>query len=1182
MKKTAPFVHLHTHSHYSLLDGLQKVPEMVERTKKLGMNALAITDHGTLSGAIEFYKTAKDNNIKPIIGMEAYVAPRAYTDKSTKLDGNPFHLILLAMDKQGYQNLMYLASIASVDGFYYRPRIDRDLLKKYNHGLIALSGCLSGEVGNALRNNQVQAAENAAKWYKDLFKDRYYLEVQDHEHNWDLQKTVNDQVLKIGQKLDIPVVVTADAHYVSHDDQDAHEVLLCVQTGSQLSDEKRMSLKNLDLFLTDPADIASRWRKHPEVLNNTLKVAGRCNLTLEFGQILIPRFSTPTKTSEELYLEQLAYQGIAWRYGAVSIDNAAKLSKKDIENVVEKDHLKRLNYELSVINKMGFAGYFLIFWDFVNWGKKRGIIFGPGRGSAAGSLVSYSLNITDLDPLKYDLLFERFLNPDRISMPDIDIDIQDDRRDEVIEYVVKKYGADKVAHIVTFGKMAARNAIRDTARVLGVPYADADRLAKMVPPPVQGRHIPLLTSIKQDRELKKEYEQNERSRQVIDLATRLEGTIRSHGVHAAGVVIAPEDIRKYSPLELAQKGVIATQYSMYPVEEIGLLKMDFLGLSNLTVIKNALSIIYRVYKKEIDLPKVSLDDEKTFSLLSRGDTTGVFQLESSGMKRYLKELKPNQFEDIIAMNALYRPGPMAEIPRYIKGKKNPLAIDYPHPSLVPILQSTYGVMVYQEQIISLLQLIAGYSRGQADLVRKAIGKKKRDIMKAEEPKFIEGCLKQGLTINQAQDLWNLIQPFADYSFPKAHAACYALIAYWTAYLKANFPSAFMAALLTSDFENTDRIAIEIAECRKMGIEVLPPDVNESFVEFGVVRETGAIRFGLAAIKNVGISAVEAILKAREAGLFSSLEDFAKRVSPAYVNRKAWESLIKAGALDSLEDRNTLLHNLDKILSYTAKLHKDNLSGQANLFASSGFAANNLAIQLLAAEEALTQQQQLKWERDLLGLFLSANPLDAYLEYLQRHTVAISSINMSMVNKSVVLGGIISNLRKITTKNGMQMAFVEIQDISKSFELIVFPKVYELTKDIWEIDTVIKVKGKINQRDENEELKLLVDEAKIIEIDEQQSGQMIEEGFAGKQASRDDSATSYSKLTIKLRDTADMDLLAQLRELLAQHPGNGEVYVIIGEDQDKLTEIKLPFNVNVNEELRRSLMTIIDADTILIQ
>ncbi|HEY1064335.1 MAG TPA: DNA polymerase III subunit alpha, partial [Candidatus Saccharimonadales bacterium] len=830
--QASDYVHLHNHTQYSLLDGLTKVPALIDYVKAKNMVAVAQTDHGTLSGAIEFYKTATANGVKPIIGIETYVAARTHLDKDPGKDKPNFHLILLAMNNQGYQNLMALSTTANLDGYYYKPRIDHELLEKHSEGLIVLSGCIGGEVGDAIRNEQYDQAKKIAEWYKSVFGDRYYIEMQDHGHpdhpsKWAEQERVNKGLMQLAKELDIQPVVTCDAHYLQHEDQEAHEILLCVQTGSFLSDEKRMSLKDFELHVTDPTEIIDRWSTLcPEAVSNTRAIADRCNVEIELGKILIPKFPVPKGDTEKSYLVKQTYRGLAWRYGGASLEDSEKMSVDEAKKLLAPEVLERAEYELGVIESMGFNGYFLIIADFMNWGKDRGIVFGPGRGSAAGSIISYALKITELDPLKYDLLFERFLNPDRISMPDVDIDIMDTRRDEVIQYCAEKYGDDRVANIVTFGTMAARNAVRDVARVLQVPYAEADRLAKMIPAPIQGRHIPLQTSLAKDPDLKHEYDTNEESHRVFDLAVRVEGTIRSHGVHAAGVVIAPDSIVKFAPLEMAQKGVVATQYPKDPVEELGLLKMDFLGLSNLTVINNTLRIIRKVYGKEIDINSLPLDDELTYKLLQRGDTTGVFQFESSGMKRYLRELKATEFDDVIAMGALYRPGPLSAglTDSFIKRKNGLEDISYAHPLMKGALETTFGVLVYQEQVMRISRDVCGFTGGEADTLRKAIGKKKKDVMEKMRVKFIEGAVANDVPRPVIEKFWKDLLGFADYCFNKSHSACYGMISYQTAYLKAHYPAAFMAALMTSDYDDTDRLAIEITECKKMGIKVLPPDV----------------------------------------------------------------------------------------------------------------------------------------------------------------------------------------------------------------------------------------------------------------------------------------------------------------------------------------------------------------------
>ncbi|MEX0932120.1 MAG: DNA polymerase III subunit alpha [Candidatus Saccharimonadales bacterium] len=1188
--KPSDFVHLHNHTHYSLLDGLQKIPEMLDRTAELGMSAIALTDHGTLSGAIEFYKQAKERDIKPIIGIESYVAPRGHTDKDGKQDANPFHIILLAMNNKGYENLMRLSTIASLDGFYYKPRVDKELLKKYNEGLIVLSACIGGEVGQALEQNNMAQAEKVAKWYKKVFGDRYYLELQDHGHEWELQQKVNEQIVELSQKLDIPMVVTADAHYALPEDQDAHEVLLCVQTGSLLEDDKRMSLKDMKLNLSDPKHLIERWGHMPEVITNTRKIAERCSIEIELGGMLIPKFEVPGDKSEKDYLIQKTYRGLAWRYGGAKKEESSPLSVEKAKKTLSVEILERAEFELGTIQKMGFSGYFLIIADFMDWGKERGIIFGPGRGSAAGSIVSYGLGITDIDPLKYDLLFERFLNPDRISMPDIDIDIMDSRRDEVIQYTVEKYGEDRVAHIVTFGTMAARNAIRDTARVLGVPYANADRLAKMVPPLIQGRHIPLAISIKDNQELKNEYETNPESKKVIDLAVRLEGTIRSHGVHAAGVVIAPDEIVKYTPLEMAQKGVVATQYSMGPIEDLGLLKMDFLGLSNLTIIKNALRIIRKVNKKDIEISTIPLDDKKTYELLSAGDTTGVFQLESSGMKRYIRELKPDTFEDIVAMVSLYRPGPLTAglTQKFIDRKNGKEPVAYEHLSMKNALEPTYGVLVYQEQVMLIARDMCGFSGGQADTLRKAIGKKKRDVMAKMKKEFIEGAQKtSGVEKALAEKFWKDLEGFADYAFNKSHAACYALIAYQTAYLKAHYPAAFMAAILTSDFEDTDRIAVELSECRSLGIEVLPPDINESFVEFAVRPKDGAIRFGLAAIKNVGVGAVEKILEIRkEGGPFKSIEDFTSRVSAREVNKKTWESLIKAGAFDSFAPRSELIFNIDKILAFATKAQKDADSGQIDMFG--GAMSDNAPLMKLELDPPPTtsnDKEFLQWEKELLGVYLSRHPLEKYEEYMQKYTTPLSELTTNMEGDKVQVAGLVTVVRKITTRTGDPMAFVTIEDPTVSLELVVFPKTYMEYSELWVEDKVIEVDGKVSTKDRDGktgvEIKILANKAKeltpesVKRVRQKLQKNAHETEQKPRQAKTETNISGPKRLVINLPLGNDLNQLIKLKQLLSKNQGTDEVLVNVNGE----TTIKLPFGINVESDLIEQISSVVGSQAV---
>ncbi len=1201
------FVHLHNHTQYSLLDGLTKIPALVDYVKSHDMEAVAVTDHGTLSGLIEFYAEAQAAGIKPLFGMEAYVAPRAHTDKDPQKDKQYYHLTLLAMNNTGYQNLMRLSTIANLQGYYYKPRVDHELLEQYNQGLIVLSGCIGGEVGDLLRQDQYDRAKKLAEWYKSVFGDRYYIEVQDHGHpdhpsKWDEQVAVNRQLLRLAKELDIPAVVTSDAHYLKHADQEAHEILLCVQTGSYLSDANRMSLKEFELHVADPRELIKRWETdYPELIANSRAIADRCNVTLELGKILIPKFPVPRGETERSYLEKLVYRGLAWRYGGVDEAKADKLDIKEAKKTLAKEVADRAAFELEVIENMNFNGYFLIIADFINAGKDKGIVFGPGRGSAAGSIIAYSLKITELDPLKYDLLFERFLNPDRISMPDIDIDIQDSRRDEVIQYCIDKYGTERVANIVTFGRMAARNAVRDVARVLQVPYADADRLAKMIPPPVQGRHIPLATSLQKDNDLKTEYQNNEQSKRVFDLAVQLEGTIRSHGVHAAGVVIAPDDIVKFAPLEMAQKGVVATQYSMGPIEDLGLLKMDFLGLSNLTIIKNALRIIRKVYGTDIDINTLPLDDAKTFKLFQRGDTTGVFQFESSGMKRYLRELKPTVFDDIIAMGALYRPGPLTAglTDKFIARKNGREAVTFDHGLMKSALKDTYGVMVYQEQFMQIVRDMCGFTGGESDTLRKAVGKKKRDMMVKMKDKVIQGALAKDVPQAVAEKFWKDLEGFADYAFNKSHAACYGLIAYQTAYLKARYPAAFMAALMSSDYDDTDRLAIEINECKHMGIAVLPPDVNESFLEFAVVPDKQEIRFGLNAIKNVGTGAVEEILRARAVdGTFASLEDFLSKVSPRIVNRKGLESLIKAGAFDRFEERSKLLHNIDALLAFANRLQKQTDTGQTDLFGDTiEVAVVTPQLSLEAAAAAIPVREQLQWERELLGLYLSQHPLQAYETFLREQAMPLTAFTTDHDGRAVTVAGIISDLREITTKNGQRMAFIKIADMDGEMELILFPNTYQQTTGIWERDRVILARGKINARNRDgsptDELKVMVDDAREITLEQaaayQATGKSVRvpkprkaAAAAGRpQAVQQPSLPTMERVYIRLADSTNQQLLVSLKETIDANQGDTEVVLVLGTADNKQI-VKLPTRVERNQSVLEQLASLVGEANLKLQ
>lgn len=1215
------FVHLHNHTHYSLLDGLTKINELVDFVKEQGMEAVAVTDHGTMSGLIDLYKTAKAAGIKPVLGLEAYVAARKMEDRDPAKDKERFHVTLLAMNNQGYENLCHLMTEAEIRGKYYKPRIDHETMEKYSEGIICLSGCAGGEISEALRASDKKRAMKLVDWYSKTYGDRFYLEMQDHGHpdsptHWDEQDTVNNGLMEIAKETSLPLVVTCDGHYLHHDDQDAHEVLLCIGTGSNVSDTNRMSLKDFELHVIPPTEIIARWGKTcPEAVKNTKVIADRCNVELDLGRILIPKFPVPEGETEKSYLEKLVFRGLAERYGVMPKDQAATAEVKAIRKLLSKEVLDRIDYELSITNKMGYDGYFLIVQDFINWGKSQGIVYGPGRGSAAGSLLAYAVRITDLNPLEYGLLFERFLNPDRISMPDIDTDIQDTRRDEVIEYCADKYGDARVSNIVTFGKMMAKNAVRDVARVLEVPYAEADRIAKLVPDPVMGRHVKLKDAIKDDPDLRREYETNPTAKEVIDFAMRLEGTIRGHGVHACGVVIAPDDLVKFMPLEVSAKGPIATQFPMTEIEDLGLLKMDFLGLSNLSVIQTALRIIKKVHGDVIDMSSLPLDDPDTFALFQRGDTTGVFQFESAGMKRYLRDLKPTHFDDLIAMNALYRPGPMQFIDSFIKRKHGEEKITYLHPGLENSLKSTYGILIYQEQFMQASKEWCGFTGGQADTLRKAVGKKKIDLMNKVKPEFIEGAVKHGgATKEIAEQFWDQLLEFANYCFNKSHAACYAMVAYWTAYLKAHYPEAFMAALMTADMRWTDRLAIEMTECKRMGIKVLGPDINESYVDFATVGRTKTIRFGLAAVKNMGKALVEEVIDDRDKnGKFKSVCDFAKRTNSTKFNKKSWEAAIKTGAFDQFGERSDLLFNLEKIQAYGAKIQKDAASGQTDLFGAMGDAAAIPEVEITPSPTKHDEKEALLWERELLGLYISAHPLDKYDKYFEEQTMPITEIKPDLDGAPVVVGGIISSVRSLVTKSGSKMAFVKIEDKIADIEVIVFPRVYETIAAKLVQDAVIKVTGRVNSKDSGgnrvDEAKINADEIVVISDEElnnyQSTGVKLRTPTKGVQTpsrtqasgvgnyrrtasapitkfrTTDDSSAPApikpKKLFVHVKNPTDTQALQDLKECCNRHLGLSEIILVLGQDKKAM---RLPFHIDTESPLISELTQLFGPDCVV--
>ncbi len=1240
--KPSDFVHLHNHTHYSLLDGLTKIPELVEFVKNDGMEAVAVTDHGTMSGLVELYKECNAAGIKPLLGLEAYVAARKMTDKDPTHDKQRFHITLIAMNNKGFENLCRIMSNAEVHGKYYKPRTDHDELEKYSEGVICLSGCMGSEISEAIRAGDDKRAYELIDWYRNVYKDRFYLEMQDHGHPKSSthsaeQKKVNDWHMAHAKKLGLPLVVTCDAHYLRKEDQDAHEILLCIGTAANLSDKNRMTLRDYDLHVIPAAEIIEHWQDTcPEAVLNTKRIADRCNVDLQLGRILIPKFPIPTDEDEKTYLDRLVFQGLAFRYGGKTFEEASKLTVPECRELLEKADenrdelhkvLPRIDYELSVVDKMGYNGYFLIVQDFINWGKSQRIVYGPGRGSAAGSILAYALRITELDPLRYDLLFERFLNPDRISMPDIDTDIQDTRRDEVIEYCSRKYGFNRVSNIATFGKMMAKNAVRDVARVLEVPYAEADRLAKMVPDPVMGHHVKLADAIKDVPDLKQEYETNPTSKEVIDFASRLEGTIRNHGVHACGVIIAPDDLVKFLPLEVSAKGPIAAQFPMGQVEELGLLKMDFLGLSNLSVINNALRMIRKVYHNDLDMYSVPLDDEETYKLLQRAETTGVFQLESAGMKRYLRDLKASTFEDIIAMVALYRPGPMQFIDSFIRRKHGEEEITYLHPGLENSLKNTYGIMIYQEQFMQISKEWCGFTGGQADTLRKAVGKKKIDLMKKVKPQFIEGAVKiGGATEEIAETFWKQLLDFANYCFNKSHAACYALVAYWTAYLKAHYPDAFMAALMTADMRWTDRLAIEIAECKRMGLKVLGPDINQSYGDFGIVGGERTIRFGLSGIKSMGKALVEeyVIPERDKNGPFKSICDFAKRVDSTKFNKKSWEAAIKTGAFDSFGySRSDLLYNLEAIQAYGAKCQKDVGSGQTDLFAMMGEAGAIPEVEIKPAPVQYSEKEQLLWERDLMGLYLSAHPLDKYDTYFNEQTHPMELITPENNGKVVTIGGIITGVRTILTKKGDKMAFVKIENKTTETEFIVFPSTFAEHGAKLVVDNVVRVQGKINAADKDgnltSEAKVLAEVVELVSDDVLNSYQPTgtklaapakapEKSFRRGSGSKTSAERVYrggakqespktidvprvlaappkdprkEKLYVLIENPDDTETLTSIRRLADLNLGFQDMVLVLKDGETK-RPLRMPFRVDANEDFLKKLRELLGEDNVKVK
>ncbi|MDO4330881.1 MAG: DNA polymerase III subunit alpha [Lachnospiraceae bacterium] len=1056
------FTHLHVHTEYSLLDGSSKIKEIAVRAKELGMDSLAITDHGVMYGVIDFYRAARDAGVKPIIGCEVYVAPGSRFDRETVSgEDRYYHLVLLAENNQGYQNLMKIVSKGFVDGFYYKPRVDYEVLETYHEGIIALSACLAGEVQRYLERGLYEEAKKSALHYESIFgKGNFFLELQDH--GIPAQRSVNQGLMRMSRELSIDLVATNDVHYIYAEDANAHDILLCIQTGKKVSDENRMRYEGGQYYLKSEEEMRGLFSYAQEALDNTAKIAGRCNVEIEFGVTKLPKFEVPEGETSWSYLNKLCSEGLARRYP----DDNGTLRE-------------RLDYELGVIHKMGYVDYFLIVWDFIHFARSQGIPVGPGRGSAAGSIVSYCLEITNIDPIRYDLLFERFLNPERVSMPDIDIDFCFERRQEVIDYVVRKYGKDQVVQIVTFGTLAAKGVIRDVGRVLDYPYAQCDAIAKMVP---NDLGMTLDRALKESPDLRNAYNNDDQVKYLIDMSKRLEGLPRHTSMHAAGVVISRTSVDEYVPLSRAADGTITTQFTMTTLEELGLLKMDFLGLRTLTVINNAVRQIEKNHGVKLDMDHIDYDDKQVLDSIGTGKTEGVFQLESGGMKGFMKELKPENLEDVIAGISLYRPGPMDFIPKYLKGKNDKSSITYECPQLEPILKPTYGCIVYQEQVMQIVRDLAGYTMGRSDLVRRAMSKKKTAVMEKERQNFVygnaaegvAGCIAKGISEKTANLIYDEMIDFAKYAFNKSHAACYAVVAYQTAYLKYYYPLEFMAALMTSVMDNAGKTAEYILTCRQMGIRIIPPDINEGESGFSVSGD--AIRYGLSAIKSVGKSVVDTIVAERDAnGLFTSMEDFVDRMTNKEVNRKTLENFIKSGALDSMPgNRRQKIMVAPELLEQKNKEKKTSMAGQMSLFDfADDDSKDDFRITLPNVPE-YPKEELLAFEKEILGIYISGHPMDAY-EGMWRKNITATAADFIVDEETdrakvvdgstVTIGGMVAGKVLKTTKTGQMMAFITLEDMLGSVEVLVFPKVYESQRELFAEDEKLFIQGRVSIGDD---------------------------------------------------------------------------------------------------------------------
>lgn len=1148
------FVHLHVHTEYSLLDGFSRIKNLVNRAKELNMSAVAITDHGCMFGAIDFFKVAKKEGIKPIIGCEVYTAPRGMKDKDPNFDKSQGHLILLAKDTTGYQNLIKLVSAAYVQGFYYKPRVDIDEIKKHSEGIIALSACLAGDVSQALMNRNYDKAKNIALKYKEIFgEENYYLEIQDH--NLPEQKEVNRELIRLSKEIGVGLVATNDVHYVRKEDSKIHDILMCIQMGKTVNDPARMRFGSDEFYLKSREEMEEIFPEVQEALDNTSKIAQMCNVEFDFNTIHLPQYDVPDGYTPQEYLRMLCFKGLKERY------------KKPSQEILD-----RLEYELGVIEKMGYVEYFLITWDFINFARENSIMVGPGRGSAAGSIVSYTLYITDIDPIKYSLLFERFLNPERVSMPDIDIDFCYERREEVIDYVKRKYGEDHVAQIITFGTMGAKAAIRDVGRVLDVSYNKVDNIAKEIP---FALGMTIDKALDTNPNLKKLYEEDSETKEIIDVSRKIEGMLRHASTHAAGVVISKKPIDEYVPLYKHQDA-ITTQFTMTTLEELGLLKMDFLGLRTLTVIRDALDLIEKNHNLKINFSKMEYDDPKVYELLSSGNTLGVFQLESAGMRSFMKQLKPDNFEDIVAGISLYRPGPMDSIPVYINNKNNPENVEYLHKKLKPIMEVTYGCLVYQEQVMQVVRDLGGYSYGRSDLVRRAMGKKKMDVMEKEREYFIHGktdengeleiagCVRNGVPEDIGNKIFDDMIDFAKYAFNKSHAAAYGVLAYETAYLKAHYPVEFMAALITSVMGNTDKVVEYIRECNSLKIDVLKPDINKSFTKFSV--EDKSIRFGLAAVKNVGVNVLNNIIKERESsGEFKDFNEFCKRLDSKDLNKRIIESLIKCGAFDEMGDnRASLLLGYEKLLESISMDRKKNLAGQVSLF--DGFemdeSINNdiQSMYTLPHVKELEEKERLYLEKEVLGMYVSGHPLSQYKDEIKRNTTInnaelneikddyITYLNLN--EREVTMGGIVINKTIRTTKRNDLMAIIELEDLFGVIEVIVFPQVLQKYNTIIQEDKIIYIDGRLSIK-EDENAKLIAREIRDM-----------------NDIGNKDKPTLY----LKINSIENKELVNDLISVVTKYPGENDIYIYAENIKQvyKWNHIKVNINENLINELEHIL------------